>query len=296
MPSSHLFAVLAGLLKTDMAITNVECTSFSRGFKSRDEVIVSHRYIFLIEGGVHYRTDSGLVRLKPGQQLFVPAWTRRVWRATSASRLLWCEFVTEHFSQQLDSPLVRRGGDMGLEEATLARMLKLWPGVHLPYEDTGLAINVPGSPSENACLVLEGELKASLARFWQEALPADASGNRTFSNSRNMHPDVKMALDWLEAHYQNPDALNQFYQLLPLSPNHFRILFKKATGVTVQNHLLRLRHRRARFLLHESSRPLKQIAFESGYENPQFFSRQYRKFWGHSPSQDRKTAGSPRAV
>ena len=177
---------------------------------------------------------------------------------------------------------------MVLEKAALQRMLKLWPGVHLPYENTGLARGIPGAPTEEIQLVLEGELKASLSRFWLEASVVASHSARAQTPGQRVHPEVKAAITWLQTHYRQPNALEVFYRWLSLSPNHFRILFKKATGGTVQNYLLRLRQLRARFLAHESDLPLKQIAADVGYENPLFFSRQYRRFWGHPPSEDRK--------
>jgi AraC-like DNA-binding protein len=198
--------------------------------------------------------------------------------------LLWCEFATEHLPLEIGSLLFRSTGDMRLEKSALVRMLKLWPGMHLPYEKTGLARGVLGAPPEELQLVLEGELKASLARFWFEAFLVP----RKSTVQRNMHPEVRAALAWLDSHYQEPDVLEAFYRWLPISPNHFRVLFKNTTGGTVQNYLFRLRQRRARFLVHEIGRLLKQIAAEVGYENPLYFSRQYRKFWGHPPGEDRK--------
>ena len=286
MPSDNSSTALAGLLRTTLGITNVARQTFPPRWKTRDEVIVTHRYGMLLDGDIHYRCEGVTTLLRAGQQMFAPAWSRRQWWSKGGCRLLWCEFATEHLPLEIGSLLFRKGGDMKLEKAGLERMLKLWPGMHLPYEKTGLARGVPGAPPEELQLVLEGELKASLARFWFETSLVTSKS----SLQHNTHPEVRAALAWLDSHYQEPDVLEAFYRWLPLSPNHFRILFKKATGSTVQDYLLRLRQRRARFLVHETGRPLKQIAAEVGYENPLFFSRQYRKFWGHPPSEDRKIA------
>lgn len=288
MPSGSHSTDLAGLLRTPLGLTNVEIRAFPPRWKTMDEVIVTHRYGLLLDGDIHYRCEGVTTRLLAGQQMFTPAWSRRQWWSKGGCRLLWCEFTTEHLPLEIGSLLFRKGGDMKLEKAGLERMLKLWPGMHLPYEKTGQTRGVPGAPSEEVQLVLEGELKASLARFWFEASLVNGHSTRAKTFRQLAHPEVKAARSWLHAHYRQPNALEAFYQWLPLSPNHFRILFKKATGCTVQDYLLRLRQRRARFLAHETDLPLKQIAADVGYENPLFFSRQYRKFWGHPPSEDRK--------
>jgi transcriptional regulator GlxA family with amidase domain len=132
----------------------------------------------------------------------------------------------------------------------------------------------------------EGEVKAGLARFWSEAVTAGEAMTRHAT-----HPEVARAVAWLERHYANTDALEAFYLTVTLSPNHFRVLFKQQTGETVQEVLARLRLRRARYLVQETMLPMKQIAAETGFGDPLYFSAQYRRFWGRAATEDRRAGG-----
>jgi transcriptional regulator GlxA family with amidase domain len=125
-----------------------------------------------------------------------------------------------------------------------------------------------------------------LARFFSSAR-AVAPTDGDSADLRPVHAEVRAALAWLEQNHARPDALDAFYEALAMSPNHFRRLFREATRSTVQESLSRMRLRRARHLVNHTAWPLKRIAVECGYRDPLFFSRQYRRFWGHPPRADR---------
>jgi AraC family transcriptional regulator of arabinose operon len=96
---------------------------------------------------------------------------------------------------------------------------------------------------------------------------------------------------WLERHFGETDALEGFYRTVTLSQNHFRLLFKQQTGETVQTVLARLRLRRARYLVQETSMSMKQIAAATGFSDPLYFSGRYREFWGRPATADRRAGG-----
>jgi hypothetical protein len=77
MPSHSPSAALADLLRTTLGITNVARQTFPPRWKTRDEVIVTHRYGLLLDGDIHYRCEGVTTRLLVGQQMFTPAWSRR---------------------------------------------------------------------------------------------------------------------------------------------------------------------------------------------------------------------------
>lgn len=139
----------------------------------------------------------------------------------------------------------------------------------------------------SGALRVEGELKAHLARFWVDAQAGDAERERVQAR----HAEVVHAMTWLERHFAEADALEAFYRTLKLSPNHFRGLFKRQTGETVQSVLARLRLRRARYLVQETTLSMKQIAAETGHADPLYFSVQYRRFWGRPATEDRRAGG-----
>ena len=162
------------------------------------------------------------------------------------------------------------------------------PGLYLAGEGTGadvektLAGMATWWPARGAAdeLRLEAAVKGLAARFWPDA--ERAGGGLGAGGAR--HAEVRRATAWLAENFARADALDAFYRELALSPNHFRLLFRRQTGETVQAMLTRLRLRRARYLVTETARSVKEIAAESGYDDPLYFSAHYRRFWGRAPT------------
>lgn len=265
--------VLQALLRAPLRVTGGRLQEFPPGARTPDEVIVTHRFLILLQGAIDYTVEGRTHRLEAGVQFFVPAWCRREWtvpKRSGACRLLWCEFS----SGEVALPAVlcrRRLGPKGRERTAFEHICAL------------------GNRTDDraAALEQEGELKACLARFWTAARVEDAVQQR----AQVTHPEVARATAWLERHFAETDALEVFYRTVTLSPNHFRVLFKRQTGETVQAVLARLRLRRARYLVRETAMPMKRIAVETGHADPLYFSSQYRKFWGRPATEDRAGGG-----
>lgn len=262
-------SVLEALLRVPLRITQARRQVFQAGWRAADEVIVTHRFILIEKGELDYTVEGRRRRLRAGAQIFVPAWCRREWTATAKGcRLLWCEFSSGAVT--VPPVLCRRGKNAaGAEKECFERLVVLFAEKEM----------------REPVLEAEGELKAALARFWTQAEGADAEAPTA------RHPEVARAVAWLERHYAEPDALEAFYRTVELSPNHFRLLFRRETGETVQAVLARLRLRRARYLVQETTLPMKRIAAETGFADPMYFSNQYRKFWGRAATEDRAGGG-----
>ncbi len=265
--------VLQALLRAPLRVTAVKEELFPPGRLTPDAVIVTHRFLIIREGGMDYTVEGRARRLERGTQFFVPAWCRREWRVGRRSggcRLLWCEFSSG--SVDVSAGLFwREPAERSLEEAAFERL------------------RVAGEAADEraAALRQEGELKACLARFWPEARMEGVAGGPVAA----AHPEVARAVAWLERNFAEPDALEGVYRTLTLSPNHFRLLFRRQAGETVQARLGRLRLRRARYLVQETAMPMKQIAGETGFGDPLYFSSQYKKFWGRPATEDRRSGG-----
>lgn len=72
------------------------------------------------------------------------------------------------------------------------------------------------------------------------------------------------------------DELNMGY-------SKFRKLFKEYTGMAPGQYQIQLKLKRAINLLHDKNKPIKEIAMESGFKSPYYFSRIFKKKLGCSP-------------
>lgn len=64
-------------------------------------------------------------------------------------------------------------------------------------------------------------------------------------------------------------------------------VFKKHSGLTISEYVLQLRIQRAKVLLNKSNKNVMQIAQEVGFHDSYYFSRQFKKMTGLTPSQFR---------
>lgn len=73
-------------------------------------------------------------------------------------------------------------------------------------------------------------------------------------------------------------------QELHLSPSRLRQIFTAELGVAPRSYIRKIRLRRARRLLANSSLSVKEVMASVGFDDPSDFSRAYRKFFGVPPS------------
>lgn len=94
-------------------------------------------------------------------------------------------------------------------------------------------------------------------------------------------------LDHLRATFAQRVSVPELAGMVGLSPSHFAVLFRRATGYGVLEYQARLRMAAARELLDTTDRTITSIANQVGYEDPLYFSRQFRKIHLVSPTEYR---------
>lgn len=90
---------------------------------------------------------------------------------------------------------------------------------------------------------------------------------------------------------QNPSgrfSLDELAKSAGLSKKYFSRMFRKQVGVSPMEYQLKVRMNFAGFLLEDTGRTIKQIAFDTGYDDQYTFSRQFKKVFNVSPSIYRK--------
>lgn len=97
---------------------------------------------------------------------------------------------------------------------------------------------------------------------------------------------------YLEANYQYAEiSLPQLARRAGLSVNQFLRVFQKFHACTPMQYLLRCRLEHACVLLSDERLRITQVAYESGFQDSNYFTRQFRQVYGKSPRQYRQTYG-----
>ena len=69
-----------------------------------------------------------------------------------------------------------------------------------------------------------------------------------------------------------------------VSAGYLSRLFSEHLGVPFNDHLNSVRLDVAQRLLQDGDRTVKEIAYAVGYQDPNYFSRIFKKYTGHSPT------------
>lgn len=103
---------------------------------------------------------------------------------------------------------------------------------------------------------------------------------------------VRQALQYFTTHYAEEITMETLADSLGYNRAYVSRMFKKHTGMTPISFLLKLRVDQARRLLRD--RPdltVEQIALSVGFHDPLYFSKQFRRLHGESPTQYRQAFG-----
>lgn len=95
---------------------------------------------------------------------------------------------------------------------------------------------------------------------------------------------MRLAVDYMEKHFAEAITRNDMAKRVGLTPEHFSVSFKRATGSGFTEYLTRLRLEKAREeLLSGDDRNLDRIAREIGYQDGLYLSRKFKQYFGYSP-------------
>lgn len=120
---------------------------------------------------------------------------------------------------------------------------------------------------------------------------------RRYGNDAALAPHLEMrlgrVLSWIEQHACEKLAIADLSRQAAMSERTFLRRFREATGCAPIEYVIRARIRRAMELLsgRESGLSITEIAFRCGFQDSNYFSRQFRRVSGASPRKYRKLAG-----
>jgi transcriptional regulator GlxA family with amidase domain len=101
------------------------------------------------------------------------------------------------------------------------------------------------------------------------------------------HPKLIGAIEMMEANVEEPLDQEMLARYVGLSRRQLERLFRKHLGRTPAQYYLELRLERARHLLYQTTMPIMNVAFATGFVSASHFSTCYRQLYGKTPRAER---------
>ena len=211
---------------------------------------------FVLDGEMEYDLDGVRLILKAGDGVFLRPGVRRARRAASGVDYCSIHFSTDE-APALPAYLPRAAG------LCVRQILSICEEV------TGTAENYEDSRFESVLSLLLRQLIAQ-----READRAN--------------PVARQIKQYLAQNVHRTVSLAEVGRAVNFSPNYCQTLFKRETGQSILRFFLDLRIRAARELIAAGEPSLPEIARLTGFDDYNYFARQFKKRTGYTPTQYRR--------
>ena len=232
-------------------------------------------HLMMCVGGHGYVEIEGQrSHLQQGELLIIPRNAQHTYWAADDDpwSIYWVNFLGEDADYFVER-IPRRGQPVPIEPSAQHEAIRLFrfclDALHDGY---GLPTLIYAAQSTQHIL--------SLLLYRNQSLPMEQrAGSRRSS--------VENVIEYMVEHLDQPLRLEDFAREAGLSVSHFSDRFRAQTGQSPMSYFIHLKMRFACRLLDLSGKPVKSVAIETGYRDPYYFSRVFKKSMGISPEKYR---------
>lgn len=239
-------------------------------YRSRPNGADQDHLMLCIGGHGRVIVDGHENHLEPGHILIIPRHRcHTYWAEDDAPwSIYWMHFLGDEASYYVDR-IPGPGHPVPVDEATQTEAVRLFRDC-LDTIETGYTLPNLIYAGQSARHIL------SLLLFRNREWPVEPRQER-----RQKH--LAEILRFMRENISEPVRLEEVARHAGLSVSHFSELFREETGQSPMAHFNQIRIRRACRLLDLTPKRIKTIAAETGFSDPYYFSRVFKKLMGVSP-------------
>jgi len=246
----------------------------TRRSKGSDDWLITYTIsgegVFKIGADIRPCSAGDVVMLPPGTPHLYATQEGGIWD------FVWVHVVPlPHWSGLLQLPRTFGGliySHVG-EEQTRRRMLNAFErAIHDSRELKSFAAELAMTAVEEFLLIVNRQ-------HWQTSKPA-------------MDPRVSEVLHALMHRMSESHSVAALAQAVNLSPSRLAHMFKEQVGDSIIDTLNKIRLRQAARLLRFTTRQVGEVARDVGFQDPFYFTKQFKAFYGTSPSEFRSRNSS----
>lgn len=244
-------------------------------YRKRTSGAAQDHLMLCVDGHGYAEIDGREVHLQKGEILIIPRDTEHTYWAADDDpwSIYWVHFLGDDADYYVDR-MPRRGKPAPVapgDESEAVRLFRYC--LDALYEGYGQSTLIYAAQSVQHIL--------SLLLYRNHALPTE-------QHRKNWRSSLELMVEFMHEHLDEPLRLEDFAAEAGLSVSHFSELFRSQTGQSPMAFFIHLRMRLACRLLDLSDKPVKVVAIETGYRDPYYFSRVFKKAMGLSPEKYRE--------
>ena len=243
-------------------------------YRDRPSGAGQHHLMLCVGGHGYAVIDGREAHLQAGEILIIPRGTRHTYWAADDSpwSIYWVHFLGEDSDYYVDR-VPRQVMTAPVAPEAQAEAVRLFRYcLDALYEGYGQSTLIYASQSVQHIL--------SLLLYRNHAFPAE-------QRKKDWRSSLESIIEYMHENMSEPLTLDDFAEQAGLSVSHFSELFRSQTGQSPMAYFIQLRMRFACRLLDLSDKPVKAVAIETGYRDPYYFSRVFKKAMGLSPEKYR---------
>jgi len=265
--------------------------SWSVGYIEDNRRLYDFEIVYVNSGKIRIVTEKGIFIAKTGDVAVIPPGILHSTVALSA-----CERICIHFSwyddcqmpvYPFDAHWVCENGKVPFDPSLQVRTPEI-PSVEFP-----LLRHVPSREFQQLLYDYFKTSDDTLAGIiCKRGILGQIIGTiltNTPLPGEQMRTEPKRYLDikkHLEENYTDPSLeINKLARQFQMTPGHLCKCFHNTFGMSPKAYLITLRLNEARILLANSNFNVREVAFHCGFNDPNYFTRLFRRRFGFSPSQ-----------
>ena len=99
---------------------------------------------------------------------------------------------------------------------------------------------------------------------------------------------IDIVTGYIEKNYEQEINKKTLADIVYLNPDYLGKLFKKKTGISVNNYVMKVRVEKGKDLLANTDIPINVIALDTGFSNYSYYSKVFKELVGCTPNEYRK--------
>lgn len=244
-----------------------------------------YEMILCIKGPIYLQIGDRREALNAHEVLLVPPFTPMFGYQDSQGSVdfYWLHFFSQHREDTFESEEDEVVSEVKTNKNAKRKIYLPMKFKLVDYEEATILIH--------QILSIHNELSFIEERdYWVSALLIQLY--KSYFNKSKSDEDssrISYMKEWIRANMSSTLTVAEIADRVHLNPDYLTRLFKHYTGMTTLQYLNHVKIEVATLLLIRTQMPIKQIAFNSYFNDPKVFMRRFKSSVGLSPSEYRKS-------